>query len=415
MSNPVTIKDFIYELPEHRIALHPMTQRDQSKLLVYQNGKITHAKFDKLIDYLPEDSILFFNDTKVIPARLLFQKVTGAVIEVFLLDPVAPSPLIALAMTAKEKSKWHCTIGNLKRWNVDTSLIKNNKELILSATLVDRENGVVEFNWNLPLTFSEVLQQVGAIPLPPYIKRDAEKGDYDRYQTVYSKEDGAVAAPTAGLHFSNEVLISLSKKNIGTDFFTLHVSAGTFQPVKVEDAKEHIMHAEQVVITRKNLENLLSNKSVVAVGTTSLRTLESIYWYGVKLFYNPNAAFNIHQNDASSLKAIRKEDAIQSILKKMDAEKTEQLIGETSIYILPGYDFKIGNALITNFHQPGSTLILLVAAFIGQDWRLIYNEALNNSYRFLSYGDSSLLFCNEIREGVEYRSSPSQAGEYQNQ
>lgn len=390
----IKITDYTYELPEGRIATHPLAERDQSKLLVYKEGEITHSSFYNLVDFLPKDSILFFNNTKVIPARIFFQKETGAIIEVFLLNPVSPSPIVALAMMAKGKSRWHCTIGNLKRWKENSDLIFETNDLILKAQLIDRENGVVEFEWSTSLSFSEMLQKVGAIPLPPYIKRKAEVEDSERYQTVYSKEDGAVAAPTAGLHFTERVFKSLAGKGIDTEYLTLHVSAGTFQPVKVENAKEHTMHSEQIVITRKNIEKLLSQKFIIAVGTTSMRTLESIYWYGTKLASNPNSDFIVGQDDAYKIRPVDKSIALNSILKKMNSEKTDLLIGETSIYILPGYNFKMVDALITNYHQPGSTLILLVAAFVGADWRKIYSEALRNDYRFLSYGDSSLLFRN---------------------
>lgn len=388
----ISIQDYTYELPEGRIALHPLAERDQSKLLVCKAGEITHSNFSKLVDFIPENSVLFFNNTKVIPARLFFKKDTGAVIEIFLLNPIWPSPVVALAMNVQGKCRWHCTIGNLKRWTSNSKLQVANDKLKLSAVLVDRENGVVEFEWNLPVSFSEVVQKFGAIPLPPYIKRKAETEDSERYQTVYSKEDGAVAAPTAGLHFTEKVFHSLKKKKIEAEYLTLHVSAGTFQPVKVQNAMEHIMHSEQIVVTRKNIEQLLAKKTIVAVGTTSLRTLESIYWYGVKLASDSKAEFMIDQKDAYKLEPIDKAEAFNSVLKKMDGEKTDLLIGETSIYILPGYDFKVANALITNFHQPGSTLILLVAAFVGDAWKEIYSDALGNDYRFLSYGDSSLLF-----------------------
>lgn len=392
----ISINDFTYHLPEDRIALTPLAERDQSKLLVYRQGQIVHSRFSKLSDYLPSHSILFFNNTKVIPARLFFQKDTGATIEVFLLNPVAPSPIVSIAMTATQKSQWHCAIGNLKRWKENTPLVVETEHFALDAKLIDRANAVVEFTWSpADLTFSEVLEKVGSIPLPPYIKRKAEREDSERYQTVYSKEKGAVAAPTAGLHFTEKVLESLKERNIVTEFLTLHVSAGTFQPVKTANAKEHTMHAEQIIITRKNVEQLLiADRPVVAVGTTSMRSLESLYWYGVKLVRNHQADFIIHQQDAYTLKPCSKEEALKAVLKKMDDSKTDQLIGESSIYIMPGYDFKLVEVLITNFHQPGSTLILLVAAFVGDDWKKIYGAALSNNYRFLSYGDSSLLFRN---------------------
>lgn len=392
----ISINDFTYHLPDDRIALTPLAERDQSKLLVYRQGQIEHAQFSKLSDYLPSGSILFFNNTKVIPARLFFQKDTGATIEVFLLNPVAPSPIVSLAMTATHSAQWHCAIGNLKRWKENSTLHVETAHFALHAKLVDRTNAIVEFTWSpIDLTFSEVLEKAGSIPLPPYIKRKAEREDSERYQTVYSKEKGAVAAPTAGLHFTERVFESLKARSIVTEFLTLHVSAGTFQPVKTLNAKEHTMHAEQIIITRKNVEQLLpQERPVVAVGTTSMRSLESLFWYGVKLTHNAHADFIIHQEDAYTLAPCSRQEALQAVLKKMDDLKTDQLIGESSIYIMPGYDFKLVDALITNFHQPGSTLILLVAAFVGGDWKKIYSDAMRNDYRFLSYGDSSLLFRN---------------------
>ena len=394
MSHPesILIQDYTYDLPEDRIALHPLGGRDQSKLLVYQTGKISHANFSRLSEFLPADSILFFNNTKVIPARLIFKKETGAVIEVFLLSPISPSPNVTLAMSAKGKCEWHCTIGNLKKWNEHYELLLTKGDLLLKANLIDREKGIVEFNWKLPIPFSEVVQKLGAVPLPPYINRKPLSEDAERYQTVYSKTEGAVAAPTAGLHFTDQAFQALRDKKIDSEYLTLHVSAGTFQPVKVENATEHAMHSEQIVVTRSNIEKLLSEKRKVAVGTTSLRTMESIYWYGTKLMADPESQFVISQDDAYQLTPVDKTDALNAILQKMDREKKTQILGETSIYILPGYDFKLVDVLITNFHQPGSTLILLVAAFIGEDWRKIYEDALAGDYRFLSYGDSSLLF-----------------------
>jgi len=389
---PISIQDFTYNLPDERIALHPLGERDSSKLLVYKEGKISHSRFSDVADFLPENSILFFNNTKVIPARLFFKKETGAIIEIFLLNPVWPSPITAIAMNAHEKCRWHCTIGNLKRWPSNSKLQITAGDLKIDATLIDRENAIVELQWNPPVPFSEVVQKIGTIPLPPYIKRIAEAADSSRYQTVYSKVDGAVAAPTAGLHFTDKVLSLLHEKKIQTEFLTLHVSAGTFQPVKVENAENHKMHAEQIVITKQNIIQLLSGKEIVAVGTTSLRTLESIYWYGVKLINDPKAEFIIDQEDAYQLQPVTSTESLNAVLKKMNEEKIEHLLGDTSIYILPGYEFKIVNVLITNFHQPGSTLILLVAAFVGGNWRKIYDEALRNHYRFLSYGDSSILF-----------------------
>ncbi len=392
---PLLIKDYSYELPEGKIALHPLSQRDHSKLLIYNRGNIRHGIFNQLPDELSSDSTLFFNDTKVIPARLIFIKDTGATIEVFLLNPISPSPLLAQALAAHSGSTWICTIGNIKRWPDTVTLIKNFGTLNLEARLLDREKGVVEFTWTpKDTTFAEILHAAGAVPLPPYIKRSADKTDSQRYQTVYSQFEGAVAAPTAGLHFTDEVLKALRAKGMLTDFLTLHVSAGTFMPVKSENALDHTMHREQVVVKRTNIENLLiKNRKVIAVGTTAMRTLESLYWYGVLLSLNPDAPFDIRQDDPYRHveRAVPSAQALEGILSMMDRKGLSELIGETGIYIVPGYQFRICQGLVTNFHQPGSTLLLLIAAFLGEDWKRIYAEALSHNYRFLSYGDSSLL------------------------
>lgn len=386
------VNDYTYELPPDRIALYPLAQRDQSKLLVYDRGLIKHRTFSNVADFLPADSALFFNETKVIPARLHFKKDTGALIEIFVLHPVKPSALLLDAMQASRTTTWKCIIGNVKRWTEGMVLSNTVSSITIKAVNVDRQEGLVTFSWDTDHSFAEVLQHFGNIPLPPYLNRSAEESDKDRYQTVYSNREGAVAAPTAGLHFTDVVFESLKKKGIPVNFLTLHVSAGTFQPIKVANAFEHLMHQEQVVVSRDNVENLLKYKNVVAVGTTSLRTLESLYWYGVKLLEDPSAPFIISQQDAYAQRRIPTgEQALEAVLKNMDRQQSDLITGETSIYIVPGYKSKICKALITNFHQPGSTLILLVAAFVGGDWKKIYQEALSNDYRFLSYGDSSLL------------------------
>ncbi len=388
----LNINDFTYELPADRIALYPLEKRDQSKLLVYQQGKILHERFRSLVDFLPDNSLLFFNDTKVIPARLHFTKDTGAVIEIFLLHPVTPSSLVAEAMQAHTQSSWKCTIGNLKRWKDDV-LVKELGTSTLEARLLNREDGIVEFRWTENISFAEIITRSGETPLPPYLKRKPEGTDRDRYQTVYAHYEGAVAAPTAGLHFTEDVLQALKAKGIATDYVTLHVSAGTFQPVKVQNAAEHTMHNEQVLVSRNNINNLLQGKFNIPVGTTSMRTLESLYWFGVKLQNDPNAIFTIQQHDPyqSYTSLPSAQQALESIAAYMDRNQLDILTGETSIYIMPGYTFRICKGLVTNFHQPGSTLILLVAAFVGDNWKTIYQQALTNDYRFLSYGDSSLL------------------------
>lgn len=387
----INVNNYTYQLPPEKIAKYPLPLRDQSKLLYYNTGKIEHKNFIDLPRLLPPGSTLFFNDTKVIPARLIFQKPSGARIEIFLLNPLEPSSLLVETLQATDACVWKCVIGNLKKWNVDT-LSKKDNDTEITAKLIDRQAGVVKFTWSNGITFAELVQRIGNTPLPPYLNRDADATDEERYQTVYSSREGAVAAPTAGLHFTPAVLAALREKRIPLDFLSLHVSAGTFQPIKVTNALDHRMHEEQLVINRQNIETLLEAKTIVAVGTTSLRTLESLYWYGVKLIEDQNAEFNIGQHDAYTHGELPTAlNALKAIQHHMEIWKKETLTGETSIYIVPGYRFRLCSGLITNFHQPSSTLILLVAAFIGNDWRKIYDEALANDYRFLSYGDSSLL------------------------
>jgi S-adenosylmethionine:tRNA ribosyltransferase-isomerase len=391
----ITLNEYTYPLPADRIAAYPLNERDQSKLLIYDSNSrnIKHEQFASLADHLPENSLLIFNDTKVIPARLHFQKDSGAEIEIFLLNPIVPSPLVAEAMLAEKSCTWKCTIGNLKKWKEGTSLTKELQGISIQATLQNKDEAHVAFTWNTTHHFAEIVNQLGETPLPPYLKRKAVQSDRERYQTIYSHYEGAVAAPTAGLHFTEKVFTSLKTKNIQTDFVTLHVSAGTFQPIKVENVREHIMHNEQVIVSRRNIENILQSDFVIPVGTTSLRTLESLYWYGVKLLRDPLSAFDISQHDTYETSGTLPsgKEALEAIISFTDNHKKNSIQGETSLYILPGYTFRICKALITNFHQPGSTLLLLVSAFIGEDWKKVYAEALENQYRFLSYGDSSLL------------------------
>ncbi|MBX2963610.1 MAG: S-adenosylmethionine:tRNA ribosyltransferase-isomerase [Cyclobacteriaceae bacterium] len=395
MKTPIAIADYTYELPEERIAHVPLSDRDASKLLICRKGLIEHNRFTSLPEYLPGNTILFFNNTRVIPARIFFQKNTGATIEIFLLQPHKPSALLAEAMQATEACQWVCTIGNLKRWKAHDKLVKPFEGGELTAELIDRNNGLVALAWTpAHLSFAEVVTKVGVTPLPPYIKREAQENDQSRYQTVYSDQEGAVAAPTAGLHFTDSLLNKLQTLGIKKDFLTLHVSAGTFQPVKTTNALEHEMHQEQVLVTRGNIENLLhQERFIVAVGTTSMRTLESVYWFGVKLLTNENADFVIDQHFAYQAhhNLPDKKEALLAVKHYMMRNNLDTLVGHTSIYILPGYTFRICQGLITNFHLPGSTLMLLVAAFVGDRWKDIYREALSNHYRFLSYGDSSLL------------------------
>ncbi len=394
MEKEIKSSDYSYHLPDDRIAIHPLEQRDHSQLLVYRKGKISHQHFYDLPDLLPDNASLFFNDTKVIPARILFHKETGAQIEIFLLQPGEANLPVQVALGVQHHAQWQCAIGNLKKWKEGTSLRLTKGEITLSATLQEAKSGSINFSWTPPsLSFAEVVNHFGHTPLPPYLHRDANESDKSRYQTVYSNLEGAVAAPTAGLHFTDQVLQKIEEKGISADFLTLHVSAGTFQPIKTENALDHNMHSEQIIVTRKNIEHLLQkDRKIIAVGTTSLRTLESLYWYGVKLIQGGPQPFNILQNDPYKLDngiLPPYETAFIKVMENMASQ--DFIVGHTAIFMVPGYQFKVCDGLVTNFHQPGSTLMLLVAAFVGDQWKLIYNEALLNDYRFLSYGDSSLL------------------------
>ncbi|RFS16427.1 S-adenosylmethionine:tRNA ribosyltransferase-isomerase [Emticicia sp. C21] len=390
------LEKYTYHLPDERIARFPVEPRDVSKLLVYKQAEIREDRFYNLIKHLPQESFLVFNNTKVIPARLFFQKLSGAIIEIFLLNPVVPSGIISQVMETTQTCTWACIIGNKKRLKgklVGTHTIHTTNDLELVAELVDSEKNYVQFTWNnSQLTFAEIVKYFGQIPLPPYLKRDTEEKDYETYQTVYSKNDGAVAAPTAGLHFTEKVLFDLVDQDIDYDFITLHVGAGTFQPIKVQNVVEHQMHSEQIVFDKAFIEQLSRKLNfVIPVGTTSMRSLESLYWFGVKLLQRQETFFIEKLFPYNQAETISAEASIQAILDYMEAQNIEQLVGETEIFIFPGYQFRICKGIITNFHQPDSTLILLVAALVGEDWRKIYDFALENNFRFLSYGDSSLL------------------------
>ncbi|MEM8965004.1 MAG: S-adenosylmethionine:tRNA ribosyltransferase-isomerase [Bacteroidota bacterium] len=401
--NTLQLDFFDYSLPEERIAKYPLAQRDQSKLLVYQNGSIQNQHFYNLPDFLPSNSCLCFNNTQVIPARLFFRKPTteqgqGALIEILLLHPVKPSPVMSEAMSTTESVVWECIIGNLRKWKtgqvLEQSLDHNIEKTTLQAELVDAAQKLVRLSWNAVISFAEIVEAAGKVPLPPYLNRESTDEDRDRYQTVYSQTPGAVAAPTAGLHFTNEVLEKLQRKGVTFNQLTLHVGAGTFQPIKANEIQQHDMHSEQMVISRKNIEKLLTSDQIItAVGTTSMRTLESLYWYGVHLSQEPDANFQIaklypYQPNVPSLSL---SESMSEVLDRMNRLGTDTLVGETEIFIFPGYQFRVCQGLITNFHLPKSTLILLIAAFVGEDWKKIYQHALDSEYRFLSYGDSSLL------------------------
>jgi S-adenosylmethionine:tRNA ribosyltransferase-isomerase len=396
----IRLSDYEYTLPEERIAKFPLEKRDESKLIHFKNNKISHHHFFDLPELIPSGSMMVFNNTKVIPARLIFQKESGAKIEIFLLKPVAPSHVINEVMLNTSSVTWETMIGNLKKWKegeiLKGQVVLNGQEFILSAKLVNRGNNSVEFIWtgeNIP--FVSIVEASGEVPLPPYLKRKATAEDKPRYQTVYSKKEGAVAAPTAGLHFTDETFQKLKDNKVKHEFLTLHVSAGTFQPIKNENVTEHDMHSEQVVIDLETVRNLSQQEEkIIAVGTTSMRTLESLYWFGVQLlFENTNHFFipKLYPYQIDKNLPSRKE-SLQAVRKFMECKGLHEITGSTEIFIMPGYDFKVCDGLITNFHQPSSTLILLVASFTKGEWKKIYGEALRNDYRFLSYGDSSLLW-----------------------
>lgn len=399
----IRLDEYFYDLPDERIARYPLQNRDGSKLLIYKNGMITHQHFSDLPAALPPETLLVFNDTKVIPARAYFQKPTGATIEILLLHPESPSRIINEAMMVKHSCVWECMIGNKKRWkredSLTTDLQVNGEHVSLKVDYANYEKNHVKLSWDKDLVFLEIVQALGEIPLPPYLNRSTEEADKRTYQTVYANHDGAVAAPTAGLHFTEEVFQQLETKGIQKSFLTLHVGAGTFQPIKVSSVTDHRMHSEQIVFTRKAIGELLaSGKMIVPVGTTSMRSLESLYWFGVKLFRTETTEFHIEKLypypfEEHELPSAT--ESLQAIADYMDSLGLDFLVGETEIFIFPGYKFRLCKGLITNYHQPGSTLILLVAALVGERWKDIYAEALDNSYRFLSYGDSSLLWALE--------------------
>jgi len=400
---PIHLSDYKYLLPEEKIAKFPLEKRDASKLLHFENGTISHHRFLELPDLLPANTLMIFNNTKVIPARLIIQRNTGAKIEIFLLKPLLPSPVINEVMAASGSVTWETMIGNLKKWKegeiLQGKVEIEGQEFVLEAILEDREQRTVRFRWVGDIPFVSLVEAGGEVPLPPYLNRKAVQEDKPRYQTVYSQKEGAVAAPTAGLHFTDEILARISQKGVKHDYLTLHVGAGTFQPIKEEDVVQHPMHSEQVVIHQDNIRSLLTHEgNIVAVGTTSMRSLESLYWYGVKLLEDKESVFSISKlypyEEHGELPTLK--ESLQTVLDWMVKNRHQEITGQTEIMIMPGYRFRVCNGLVTNFHQPGSTLILLVAAFTNKRWREIYEEALSTDYRFLSYGDSNLLWYNKV-------------------
>lgn len=402
----LSIQDFSYSLPETSIAAYPLAERDQSKLLIYDNGHITEDTYRYLANHLPADSLLIFNNTKVVEARLLFQKPSGGNIEIFCLEPHEQYGDITSAMLQKGKVLWKCLVGGAKKWKEGALILRIEKydfaDVVVSAKKVEQlaDSYMIELSWNKPdLSFAEVLHLAGVIPLPPYLNRSAEEADSERYQTIYARHDGSVAAPTAGLHFTDRLFEKLKQKNIQHHFVTLHVGAGTFKPVKSETMQTHEMHAEFIDVSAAFIKDLQSHLSqnVIAVGTTSLRTLESLYWLGVKTILNPSIQpdqLQVLQWDPYDLitTGITANEALASLLIFLDKHGLQRLITKTQIIIAPGYEFRIIKALITNFHQPQSTLLLLVAALTKGNWKKIYNYALDNNFRFLSYGDGCLIW-----------------------
>lgn len=405
----LSINDYTYELPDEKIARYPVTERDKAKLLVYKNNNIEESTYQNIDRYLPSGSLLILNDTKVIEARILFQKDTGGVIEIFCLEPLMHHGDISTAMSQKASVEWLCLIGGASKWKRGQILQKEtrftNHEIIVEAKFIRKVESsfAVQISWTPPdFTFAEILHSAGNIPLPPYLKRYSESSDEERYQTVYAAVKGSVAAPTAGLHFTKSIFDKLQLKKIVTAPLTLHVGAGTFKPVKSITMEGHEMHEEFIDVDIQTIEKIRNNLNgfITAVGTTSLRTIESLYWLGVKILLSKTISLPdlmIEQWEAYELKTkdLTALEALNTLLQWMNSNEIHRLITRTKILIAPGYEMKITNALITNFHQPQSTLLLLVAAFIGEDWRRVYDFALKNEFRFLSYGDGCLLFRNQ--------------------
>ena len=394
----IKISDFTYNLPDERIAKYPISRRDKSKLLIWQEGKISQDIFKNASGYIPQNSTLVFNNTKVIHARLFFRKETGAKIEIFCLEPVHPNDY-QIAFREKEKVTWKCMVGNAKKWKQE--VLKKSFELNGTQVTVEAEKEsqsdnsfYIRFSWNGGFTFAEIMEHTGVLPIPPYLNRETEQSDEESYQTVYAKIDGSVAAPTAGLHFTKPVLECLQKKNVLTKEITLHVGAGTFKPVKSETISGHTMHHEQVVIPKQIIEDLLtSDNKIIAVGTTSVRSLESLYWLGMqmdKVIPDSSPLIVSQWEPYTSEAVITTKKALINLLNYLESRNEQILHFTTQVIILPGYNFKVIHGMFTNFHQPQSTLLLLISAFLGSDWKKVYDYALENNFRFLSYGDSNL-------------------------
>ena len=406
----IAIQEFNYELPEEKIALFPLERRDASKLLVYKKGSISEDTYLGLDSHIPAKSLLIFNNTRVLEARIIFKKTSGAEIELFCLESADLQKDISLSMMKQQKIRWKCMIGGASKWKPGEILIKEvalaGEPLVLRASYVEkRQDGfIIEFSWTPELlSFAEVLHLAGQVPLPPYLKRAVEATDAERYQTIYAQHEGSVAAPTAGLHFTDNIFSRLHQKGISHGYVTLHVGAGTFKPVKSPTLASHEMHAEIIEVRADILEKLLefTAADIIAVGTTSMRTLETIYWLGVKTYTEKDLkpeSLDLDQWEVYQGKTPlpSREEALESLLNWMKLHKLSTLLSRTRLLIVPGYQFKMAMGLITNFHQPQSTLLLLVAAMVGNDWKRIYQYALTHDFRFLSYGDGCLLFNQEL-------------------
>jgi S-adenosylmethionine:tRNA ribosyltransferase-isomerase len=389
---PIALDQFDYELPDYAIAQEPPSQRGSSKLLVYKKGEIVHTTFGELTTWLPPKTNLIFNNTKVIPARLFFRKESGANIEIFLLEPLLPSAEMSQNLATLNGVTWKCMVGNAKKWKEDAELKGHIGEIEITAVWQSKSENHISFSWNKPVSFAELLELLGNMPLPPYIKRKSNTNDTSDYQTVYASRPGAVAAPTAGLHFTEAMLNKLTQLEMDITEVTLHVGAGTFQPIAVANVWDHHMHREFIEVSKSTLGSLCQFTDNIAVGTTSLRTLESLYWLGVQVQLG---IFDFELKKEFSYDnptEISFQKAMEYLLNYCNQNQLESITAYTELMIVPSYKIKSVHAIITNFHMPKSTLIMLVCAFIGDNWKKVYQSALENNYRFLSYGDSSLLF-----------------------
>lgn len=398
----ISIEDYNYPLPDERIAKYPLSERDASKLLVLKGNRLQSSHFKNIGDFLPNDSLLIFNETKVVRARLQFTKESGANIEIFCLEPISGNGDYQLAFSSESPSLWKCLVGNSRRWKSDVlslDLKVNGKDATLYAERTEKNDNysVIKFSWEpAQLSFAEVLEAAGEIPLPPYLHREAEESDRERYQTVFAKHEGSVAAPTAGLHFTNDLIDKLKSIGISFEEVTLHVGAGTFRPVSSETIGEHEMHSETIVIRKSCIENLINNcdKTIIPVGTTSMRTIESLYWIGLMLIEEGMEERRLHleqwfpYKERATLPSA--EESLSAITEYMTRHDMSELHASTALMIAPSCKINVAKALITNFHQPKSTLLLLVSALIGEKWKEAYQYALDHDFRFLSYGDSCL-------------------------